>query len=52
MLLLYCDILARIIARPSEIEVGIITAIIGGPILIYVCLKKKGGFGGKSSSGN
>ena len=41
-LLLMCDIIGRILGKPGEIEVGIITAIIGGPVLIYVTMKNRG----------
>ncbi|MBR2067051.1 MAG: iron ABC transporter permease [Solobacterium sp.] len=36
MLLLVGDIIGRIISRPSEIEVGIVTALIGAPIFILI----------------
>ncbi len=35
-LLLYCDTLGRVIARPGEIEVGIMTAAIGGPAFVML----------------
>jgi iron complex transport system permease protein len=35
-LLLYCDTLGRIVARPGEIQVGIMTAAIGGPAFIFL----------------
>lgn len=34
--LLMADTLGRIVARPSEIQVGIMTAAIGGPVFIYL----------------
>lgn len=34
VLLLGADIVGRVVARPSEIEVGIITAVIGGPVFL------------------
>ncbi|MEM9609662.1 MAG: iron ABC transporter permease [Actinomycetota bacterium] len=34
--LLYCDIAGRIVARPGEIQVGIMTAVIGGPAFIFL----------------
>ncbi|MFT3944614.1 MAG: iron chelate uptake ABC transporter family permease subunit [Ancrocorticia sp.] len=40
-LLLASDIIGRIIMRPSEIPVGIITAFIGAPILILLVRRKK-----------
>ena len=35
-LLLYCDTAGRIIARPGEIQVGIMTAAIGGPVFVLL----------------
>ena len=35
-LLVGADVLGRVIARPEEIEVGIITAFIGAPFLIWI----------------
>ena len=40
-LLLAADILGRITARPSEIDVGIITALIGGPFFIWIIRRQK-----------
>ncbi len=36
VLLIAADVIGRVIARPAEIEVGIITAVIGAPVLIVV----------------
>jgi len=41
-LLTVADVVGRVIARPGEIEVGIITALIGGPVFIWVVLTKTG----------
>jgi iron complex transport system permease protein len=35
-LLLYCDTAGRIVARPAEIQVGIMTAAIGGPAFVVL----------------
>jgi iron complex transport system permease protein len=35
-LLLYCDTVGRIVARPGEIQVGIMTAAIGGPLFVVL----------------
>ena len=40
-LVLAADILGRIVARPSEIDVGIITAIIGAPVFIAIVRRHK-----------
>ena len=34
VLLLVCDTLGRVIARPGEVQVGIMTAAIGGPVFV------------------
>ncbi|WP_443072682.1 FecCD family ABC transporter permease [Streptomyces sp. RPT161] len=34
-LLLGSDVLGRILARPSELQVGIVTAVVGGPFFLY-----------------
>jgi iron complex transport system permease protein len=41
LLLVAADVLGRIIARPAELDVGIITAFIGAPLFIYIVRKKK-----------
>lgn len=41
ILLLFADVVGRIIARPSEMEVGIITALFGAPVFIYIVRKAK-----------
>ena len=40
--LIICDTIARTIAAPTEIPVGIITAIIGGPYFICLIIRKRG----------
>ena len=41
IILTIADIAGRLIARPAEVEVGILTAFIGAPILIYITMKAK-----------
>lgn len=41
VLLLASDILGRVIARPSEVQVGIITALIGAPFFIWLVRRQK-----------
>lgn len=36
VLLLTADVLGRIVMRPTEIQVGIVTALIGAPILVHL----------------
>jgi iron complex transport system permease protein len=42
MFLLLADTAARTLLSPTEIPVGIITALTGGPFFIYLLMKKKG----------
>ncbi len=39
--LVAADVLGRIIARPAELDVAIITALIGAPFFIYIVRKQK-----------
>lgn len=41
VLLLGSDVLGRIVARPSELQVGIVTAIVGGPVFIYLVRRRR-----------
>lgn len=38
--LLLCDLLSRVLLSPSEIPVGVVTAVIGAPVFIYL-LKRR-----------
>jgi len=40
-LLLLSDVIGRVIGRPGETEVGIVTSLIGAPIFIYIIRKAK-----------
>jgi len=39
--LLTADIIGRVIARPSEVEVGIVTALIGAPVFIALARRRR-----------
>ena len=41
ILLVACDTIARTIVAPTEMPVGIITALVGGPFFIYLLFRKK-----------
>lgn len=41
VLLTSTDVLGRIVARPEEIDVGIITALVGAPFFIYIVRRQK-----------
>jgi iron complex transport system permease protein len=36
VLILFCDTLGRVVARPGEIQVGIMTAAVGGPVFVLL----------------
>jgi iron complex transport system permease protein len=40
-LLVGSDVIGRVIARPEEIDVGIITAILGAPVFIAIVRRQK-----------
>ncbi|MGO3886996.1 MAG: FecCD family ABC transporter permease [Mycetocola sp.] len=41
VLLVAADIIGRVVARPAEIDVGIITALIGAPVFIAIVRRQK-----------
>lgn len=41
ILLLSSDIVGRIVARPGELQVGIVTALIGGPFFVVLVRRRK-----------
>ncbi|MFF3502872.1 FecCD family ABC transporter permease [Streptomyces sp. NPDC003247] len=41
VLLLGSDVIGRVVARPSEVQVGIITAVIGGPVFIFLVRRRR-----------
>jgi len=42
-LMVFADLLARIILKPAEIPVGIVTALFGAPFFVYLLMKRKRG---------
>jgi len=42
VLLLVSDIFGRVVIRPAELQVGVITALFGAPVLIYLVRRGKG----------
>ena len=44
ILLVLADTLARNVILPSEMPVGVITSLIGGPFFLWLLVRKKGGF--------
>lgn len=43
LLLLGCDVAGRVIGRPGEVQVGIMTAAIGGPLFVWLARSAKVG---------
>lgn len=41
VLVLFADVLGRVIARPGEVEVGVLTAVLGAPVLIALVRGRK-----------
>lgn len=41
VLVLAADLLGRVVARPQELEVGIVTAVVGAPVLIALVRRRK-----------
>ncbi|MFE3857384.1 FecCD family ABC transporter permease [Streptomyces griseorubiginosus] len=41
VLLLGSDVIGRVVARPAELQVGIVTAIIGGPVFIFLVRRRR-----------
>lgn len=41
VLLLGADVVGRVVARPSELQVGIVTAITGGPVFVFLVRRRR-----------
>ncbi|MEU3527521.1 iron ABC transporter permease [Streptomyces sp. NPDC038707] len=41
VLLLGSDVLGRVVTRPAELQVGIVTAVIGGPVFIFLVRRRR-----------
>ncbi|MFJ8084318.1 FecCD family ABC transporter permease [Streptomyces sp. NPDC096205] len=41
VLLLGADVVGRLVARPAELQVGIVTAIVGGPVFIFLVRRRR-----------
>ncbi|MFG2619923.1 FecCD family ABC transporter permease [Streptomyces sp. NPDC048507] len=41
VLLLGADVVGRVVTRPGELQVGIVTALLGGPVFIYLVRRKR-----------
>ncbi|KAA0013283.1 iron ABC transporter permease [Billgrantia pellis] len=43
VLLTFADVFGRLVARPAELDVGIVTAFIGAPVFIWIVRRRKVG---------
>jgi iron complex transport system permease protein len=41
ILLLVSDVLGRVVARPGEVEVGIVTAFVGAPVFVFIARRAR-----------
>lgn len=41
LLLLVSDVIGRVVARPAEVQVGIITALVGAPVFVLLVRRRK-----------
>lgn len=41
-LLVLADVIARVIIAPAELPIGIVTAVIGAPIFLWILIKRRG----------
>lgn len=41
VLLLGADVVGRVVTRPAELQVGIVTALVGGPVFIHLVRRKR-----------
>lgn len=48
ILLIWADVLARIMARPEEIPIGVITSFLGAPFFLFLIRRSSYSFGGKN----
>jgi len=40
MFLLVADTLARVVVQPAQIPVGVVTALIGGPVFVVLLIRQ------------
>lgn len=45
--MIWADVIARIVIPGSEVPIGIITAMVGAPLFMYMLMKKNYGFGSR-----
>ncbi|MEM6890308.1 MAG: iron ABC transporter permease [Pseudomonadota bacterium] len=42
LLLVLADVLARIVVAPAELPIGIVTAVLGAPVFLWILLRQRG----------
>lgn len=46
--LVWADVACRVVIKGSELPIGVLTSLIGGPFFVYLLASKSYGFGGRS----
>jgi iron complex transport system permease protein len=41
-MLLIADMISRVVIAPAELPIGIVTAVLGGPVFLWILLRKRG----------
>lgn len=41
-ILIWADVLARVLVAPTELPIGIVTAILGSPVFLWILLRRRG----------
>ena len=49
--LLFADLIARTAVSPSEVPLGVVTALVGGPFFLWLVHRTRAGWGGMGSMG-
>jgi iron complex transport system permease protein len=44
-LLLCADMISRVVVAPAELPIGIVTAILGAPVFLWILLRRHGTMG-------
>ncbi|QFT80480.1 Hemin transport system permease protein HmuU [Roseovarius sp. THAF27] len=42
ILLVFADVIARVVIAPAELPIGIVTAVLGAPVFLWILLKRRG----------
>ncbi len=42
ILLILADVIARVVIAPAELPIGIVTAVLGAPVFLWILLKRRG----------